>query len=185
MTKPLAVLAVALLCFSCASKKEPQAITTSTPVASSSSNCQDRTLPTPTPEASTSTTKPTITVPDGPPPCKLVIEDIHVGDGAEAKSDSTVTVQYVGVSWSNHKQFDASWDHGGAISFPLSGVVPGWQQGIPGMKEGGRRELIIPPSLGYGEAGSPQGGIGPNETLVFIVDLVKVGAAATSGPGGY
>ncbi len=182
MTKLLAVLAVGVLCFSCASKKSPEALTTSTPAPSS--NCQDRTLPTPTPESSTSTTKPTITVPDGAPPCKLVIEDIHVGDGAEVKAGDTVTVQYVGVLWSDHKQFDASWDHGGQITFPLSGVVPGWQQGIPGMKEGGRRELIIPPALGYGEAGSPQGGIGPNETLVFIVDLIKVGATSPA-PNGY
>src|SRR5205823_8252820 len=114
---------------------------------------------------------------DGAPPCKLVIEDIHAGTGASASADSTLTVQYVGVAWSNHKQFDASWDHGGATSFPLAHVVPGWQQGIPGMKEGGRRELIVPPSLGYGASG--QGTIGPNETLVFIIDLIKVGASPT------
>jgi peptidylprolyl isomerase len=110
-----------------------------------------------------------------------VIHDLRVGTGAAATSDSTVTVQYVGVAWSTKKEFDESWDKGGPVSFPLSQVVKGWQQGIPGMREGGRRELIIPPSLGYGAAGYPPD-IGPNETLVFVIDLVKVEGSAPATP---
>lgn len=165
-----------VLCVSCGTKKEEKTLATSTPAASA--NCRDGTLPTPTPLATVPATKPTIEVPGGLAPCKLVIEDIHAGTGAAATADSTVTVQYLGVAWSNHKQFDASWDRGGPSTFPLAGVVKGWQQGIPGMKEGGRRELIIPPALGYKAAGSPPV-IGPNETLVFVIDLIKVGASPT------
>jgi peptidylprolyl isomerase len=117
--------------------------------------------------------KPQVKVPDGPPPCKLVIEDIVKGTGDEAKTTSTVTVQYVGVAWSTKKQFDSSWDRGQPATFPLNQVIPGWTQGIPGMKVGGRRELVIPPDLGYGAAGSPPD-IGPGETLVFVIDLLKV-----------
>jgi peptidylprolyl isomerase len=102
-----------------------------------------------------------------------VSDDIRVGDGAAATTSSTVTVQYVGVAWSTKQQFDASWDHGGPVSFPLNQVVKGWQEGIPGMKVGGRRELIIPPSLGYGPGGYPPD-IKGNETLVFVIDLIKV-----------
>jgi len=167
-------LCVAALLFASCTKKQ-EALTSPAPSATpaASANCQDRTLPTPTPLDSTPNTKPTVSIPDGPPPCKLVIQDIHVGDGAAAAADSTVTVQYVGVSWSNHQPFDSSWDRGQPATFSLGQVVQGWQQGIPGMKEGGRRELIIPPSLGYGDQGSPPA-IGPNETLVFIIDLMKV-----------
>ncbi len=118
--------------------------------------------------------KPKVVVPSGSPPTKLVIKDIKVGQGAAATAASTVTVQYVGVSWSTKQQFDSSWDRGEPATFALSQVVPGWQQGIPGMKVGGRRELIIPPALGYGAAGAPPD-IKPNETLVFIIDLLKVG----------
>ena len=116
-------------------------------------------------------------VPNGSPPCTLVIQDIHEGTGAVAAKGSTVTVQYTGVSWSTGATFDSSWSSGQAVTFPLSQVIPGWQQGIPGMKEGGRRRLIIPPALAYGEAGRP--GIAPNETLVFVIDLIKVDPATT------
>jgi peptidylprolyl isomerase len=109
-----------------------------------------------------------------------VIQDIFVGTGAAATAHSTVTVRYIGLSWSNRQKFDASADHGGPQRFSLDQVVKGWQQGMTGMKEGGRRELIIPPSLGYGPAG--QGPIGPNETLVFVVDLVKVEGAGAATP---
>ncbi|MCA1830401.1 MAG: FKBP-type peptidyl-prolyl cis-trans isomerase [Actinobacteria bacterium] len=118
-------------------------------------------------------TKPDVKIPDGDPPCKLVKQDIKVGTGAEATPGATVTANYVGVAWSTKEVFDSSWDRGEPTEFSLARVVPGWQQGIPGMKVGGRRLLIIPPDLGYGAAGNPP--IKGNETLVFVVDLVKVG----------
>ena len=123
--------------------------------------------------------KPEIEVPDGEPPTELETEDIVVGDGPEAKTGDTVSMQYVGVNYSNGKEFDASWDRGEPFTFQLGSgqVIPGWDEGIPGMKVGGRRELIIPPDLAYGEAGSPPS-IGPNETLIFVVDLTDVQPAA-------
>ncbi len=121
------------------------------------------------------TSKPEVVIPDGAPPTELVTEDITVGDGAEATSGLTCTMQYVGHSWSTGKQFDASWDRGEPFTFPLGAgqVIGGWDQGVAGMRGGGRRKLTIPPDLGYGSRGAG-GAIGPNETLVFVVDLVKV-----------
>lgn len=121
-------------------------------------------------------TKPVVTVPDGPPPVTLQIEDLLEGTGATATSGQKVTVQYVGVSYSTRQQFDASWDRGQPFSFPLGGgrVIKGWDQGVAGMKVGGRRQLVIPPSLGYGDRGAG-GAIKPGETLIFVVDLVSVG----------
>jgi len=120
--------------------------------------------------------KPKVEVPDGQPPAGLKIEDLKVGDGATAQTGDTVTVQYVGVSYSTGKQFDASWDSGQPFTFTLGAgeVIPGWDQGVAGMKVGGRRELIIPPELGYGEQGQPPV-IAPNETLIFVIDLLEVG----------
>ncbi len=120
--------------------------------------------------------KPQITVPNSVPPTDLVIEDLVVGDGAEATAGMQVTVDYVGVSWSNGEQFDASWDRNDTFSFGLGArqVITGWDDGVQGMKVGGRRQLTIPPSMGYGAAGAG-GVIGPNETLVFVVDLRNVG----------
>ncbi len=129
--------------------------------------------------ASTDTsTKPEIEVPEGDPPTALETEDLVEGDGAEAKAGDTVTVEYVGVAYSTGKEFDSSWERPEPFSFPLGGgqVIPGWDQGIEGMKVGGRRELTIPPDLAYGEGGSPPD-IGPNETLIFVVDLQDVQAA--------
>jgi peptidylprolyl isomerase len=110
--------------------------------------------------------------PSGAPPKKLIVKDLIKGTGPAASSGSTVTVQYVGVLDKNGKQFDASWNDGSGkpVQLPLSGVIPGWQQGIPGMRVGGRRELIIPSSLGYGAKGSPPK-IPPNSALVFVIDL--------------
>jgi peptidylprolyl isomerase len=119
-------------------------------------------------------TKPVVEVPDGEPPAGLQIEDLKEGDGATVKPNDTVTAHYVGVSYSTGKEFDASWSTGQPATFPLAQVIPGWQQGIPGMKVGGRRRLVIPPDLGYGETGQPPD-IAPNETLIFVVDLVSVG----------
>ena len=119
--------------------------------------------------------KPEVTVPGGEPPTGLHIDDIELGTGAEATAGSEVDVHYVGVSWSNGRQFDASWDRGSTFSFRLGGgqVIAGWDQGVVGMREGGRRRLTIPPDLGYGSRGAG-GVIGPGETLVFVVDLVSV-----------
>ena len=124
-------------------------------------------------------TKPTVKIPSGPPPKALKIIDLIKGTGPVATPTSTVTVQYVGVLYKGGKQFDASWSDGTGqpVSFPLTGVIKGWTEGIPGMKEGGRRELIIPPSLAYGKTGQPSSGtkghagIPPNSTLVFVIDL--------------
>ena len=115
--------------------------------------------------------KPAITVPQSDPPTDLEITDLAVGDGDEVGPGATVTTHYVGVSWSTGNQFDSSWDRGQPISFPLSGVIAGWTQGIPGMRVGGRRLLVIPPHLGYGQQGAGAA-IGPGETLVFAIDLV-------------
>ena len=119
--------------------------------------------------------KPAITIPDGPPPTGLLLEDLTVGDGDEATAGQQVEVHYVGVSWSNGKQFDASWDRGDTFKFGLGKgqVIKGWDDGVAGMKVGGRRRITIPPMLGYGKRGAG-GVIGPDETLVFVVDLIGV-----------
>ena len=121
--------------------------------------------------------KPTISDTSGDPPTELQKVDVVKGHGKTAKSGDTVSVQYVGRNWSSNKQFDASWDRGQAFSFPLGQgqVIQGWDEGVAGMKVGGRRLLVIPPDLGYGPQGTPDGSIPPNETLVFVVDLKKVG----------
>lgn len=109
------------------------------------------------------------------PPPELVVEDIELGEGAEATAGCRVEVHYVGNAWSTRRQFDASWDRGDTFSFRLGAgeVIPGWDRGVTGMRVGGRRRLVIPPRLGYGKRGAG-GAIGPNETLVFVVDLVGV-----------
>ncbi len=119
--------------------------------------------------------KPSVTIPATAAPTQLVIEDITVGTGDEAVAGKHVSVHYVGVSWSNGKQFDASWDRGQPFSFPLGGgrVIRGWDEGVAGMRVGGRRKLTIPPHMGYGAQGAG-GVIKPNETLVFVVDLLSV-----------
>ncbi|MEL7210069.1 MAG: FKBP-type peptidyl-prolyl cis-trans isomerase [Actinomycetota bacterium] len=120
-------------------------------------------------------TKPDVTVPDAEPGKALQTEDIEVGDGDEAVAGQRVEMHYVGVSYSTGEQFDASWDRGDTFRFKLGAgqVIPGWEQGIPGMKVGGRRKLTIPPALAYGSQGAG-GVIGPNETLIFMVDLISV-----------
>jgi peptidylprolyl isomerase len=120
--------------------------------------------------------KPSITIPDGAPSYQLELEDLEVGTGAEATPGQTVEVHYVGVSWSNGQEFDASWNRGSTFKFGLGKgqVIQGWDQGVAGMKVGGRRRITIPPMLGYGKRGAG-GVIGPDETLVFVVDLLGVG----------
>jgi peptidylprolyl isomerase len=118
--------------------------------------------------------KPHVYVPAGEaPPAELTIEEIEVGDGEEAKAGHNVEVHYAGNAWSTRQQFDASWDRGETFSFRLGAgqVIGGWDQGVAGMKVGGRRRLVIPPELGYGSRGAG-GVIKPNETLVFVVDLI-------------
>ncbi len=121
--------------------------------------------------------KPGIPKPTGTPGSKLVVKDLVVGKGAAAQSGDAITVRYVGVSYSTGKEFDASWKTK-ANSFPFTlgqgAVIAGWDQGIVGMRPGGRRELVIPPDLGYGDQGSPPS-IKAGETLVFVVDLLKIG----------
>ncbi len=120
-----------------------------------------------------SISKPEVTVPTGNPPAELLIEDLVVGDGHEATAGKSVEVHYVGVSWSTGTEFDASWTRRETFSFGLGAgmVISGWDQGVQGMKIGGRRRLTIPPHLGYGTRGAG-GAIGPNETLIFVVDLI-------------
>ena len=125
--------------------------------------------------AAANKTKPDVTVPKGAPPKKLVVKEIEKGSGEEAVAGDEVTVQYVGVDYKNGEEFDSSWSRSEPFPFTLGEgqVIPGWDQGVAGMKVGGRRELIIPPELAYGKTGSPPA-IGPNETLVFVIDLLEV-----------
>lgn len=116
---------------------------------------------------------PIIDFQEGPAPKELVIKDLIVGTGTQAQAGDKVTVHYVGVEFESGEQFDSSWDRGESIEFPLRGLIAGWQEGIPGMKVGGRRQLTIPPALAYGPAGSGHRLAG--QTLVFVIDLLGVG----------
>ena len=115
--------------------------------------------------------KPEIDFIGGDAPTELDITDLVVGEGAEALPGATVNVHYLGVDFETGEQFDASWDRGEPIEFPLRGLIAGWQEGIPGMKVGGRRQLVIPPALAYGETGSHRLA---GRTLVFVIDLLGV-----------
>lgn len=119
--------------------------------------------------------KPVITVPGGEPPTELTVADMAVGDGEEVPPGAEVTTHYVGVAWDSGEQFDSSWDRGDPISFPLDGVIGGWTEGIPGMRVGGRRLLVIPPELAYDDAPPPGVPFGPGATLVFVIDMVAAG----------
>jgi peptidylprolyl isomerase len=118
------------------------------------------------------TQKPEVDFIDGPAPVTLIITDVIVGEGAEAIAGGRVEVHYLGVDFENGEEFDSSWDRGESITFPLNGLIAGWQEGIPGMKVGGRRQLVIPPALAYGESGGHRLA---GRTLVFIIDLLNVG----------
>ena len=119
--------------------------------------------------------KPEIDFPEGPPPGDLEVTDLAEGDGTEATAGKTVSVHYVGVAFSSGEQFDASYDRGSPLDFRLGvgQVISGWDTGVQGMKVGGRRRLVIPPHLGYGDRGAG-GAIKPGETLIFVVDLLEV-----------
>ena len=118
--------------------------------------------------------KPEVDFPGGEPPADLEITDVWEGDGAVAKAGDTVEVHYVGVAYSTGEEFDASWNRGTPLQFQLGvgQVIAGWDQGVQGMKVGGRRQLIIPPGMAYGERGAGSS-IGPGETLIFVCDLVS------------
>jgi peptidylprolyl isomerase len=164
---PAAILAVG-----CGSSKS-KSTTTTTTSASSSTPAISQTLPAADTDLST---KPVIPKPTAPPPAALESRDVVKGKGTAAKAGDKLTVQYVGVAYSTGQQFDASWDRGQTFPFQLGAhmVIPGWDQGLVGMKVGGRRELIIPPALAYGPQGQPPA-IAPNETLIFMIDLKRVG----------
>ena len=118
-----------------------------------------------------SLTKPEIDFPEGPAPTELEIVDLVVGAGAEAAASSTVDVHYLGVEFESGEEFDSSWSRGESINFPLRSLIQGWQAGIPGMKVGGRRKLVVPPAQAYGTAGGhPLSG----KTLIFVIDLLGV-----------
>jgi peptidylprolyl isomerase len=119
--------------------------------------------------------KPEIDFPEGEPPSELEVTDVTVGEGDEATAGRTAVVHYVGVAFSTGEEFDASWNRGEPFSFPLGAgaVIAGWDRGVQGMKVGGRRKLVIPPDLGYGDRGAG-GAIAPGETLIFVVDLLDL-----------
>jgi peptidylprolyl isomerase len=169
--RPLALIlaaALALVAAGCGSSKKND--TTST-AASTSQPASTAAATTAQPRP-----KPKVKVPAGKPPKKLVIKDLIPGTGQAAKAGDAITVNYIGVDYANGKPFDNSYDRGQPFPFQLGGgqVIPGWDQGLVGMKVGGRRELVIPPGLAYGPQGQPPV-IKPNETLVFVVDLLKIG----------
>ncbi|MBA2417621.1 MAG: FKBP-type peptidyl-prolyl cis-trans isomerase [Nocardioidaceae bacterium] len=117
-------------------------------------------------------TKPEIDFPGGDEPTELVMTDVVVGEGAEAAPGDRVEVHYVGVEFDSGAEFDSSWSRGESITFPLQGLIQGWQDGIPGMRAGGRRQLVIPPHLAYGAAGAGHQLSG--KTLIFVIDLLAV-----------
>ena len=123
--------------------------------------------------------KPEVEIPEGAPPEELVVEDLEEGDGPTAEQGDQVTVDYVGVDFESGEEFDASFGSPEPFEFALGGgmVIPGWDEGVEGMKVGGRRQLVIPPDLAYGKQGQPPA-IKPNSTLVFVIDLVSVSGAS-------
>jgi len=159
----LLVLALALAGCGGGDDGESAATATATPKATA------------TPANTDTSKKPVVTVPDELPPDTIQKRDIVKGKGPKAKKGDTVSMQYVGVAWSTGVEFDSSWDRGEPFTFKLGEgkVIKGWDEGIPGMQKGGRRELTIPAELAYGAQGSPPS-IGPNECLRFIVDLQKI-----------
>ncbi len=173
--RPLAALAAALLVLTACGSGED---TVAAPSPEAASSCPAAPTPVDAPDdASTDLeAKPAVEVPSDPPPAALEVSDIVVGEGDLACSGDAVSMQYVGVLYEGGQQFDASWDRGQPFDFQLGGgqVIGGWDQGIVGMREGGRRQLVIPPDLGYGDRGAGAD-IPPGATLVFVVDLLEIG----------
>lgn len=177
----LAALAVAALLAGCGSSGGSSTIgvgqenpNAATEIAKSSTSTSSTATAGTTPTSGPLSTEPKVTPPTGAAPTKLVTKDLIVGTGPEAKAGDSVTVNYVGVLYKGGKPFDASWNRHEPFTFTLGEgkVIPGWDQGVAGMKVGGRRELIIPGPLAYGAQGSPPT-IPPNATLVFVVDLLS------------
>jgi len=180
----LAALGLAVGLAACGGSKAPGVVqapsggattTAAAVTATTTSTSSTPTVTTPKPPSPLSK-KPVVNVPKGAPPKNLVVKDLITGTGPTATTGKSVTVNYVGVLYTNGKEFDSSWKTGQPFApFTLGqhAVIPGWDKGLVGMKVGGRRELIIPPSLAYGKAGSPPT-IPPNSTLVFVVDLLGV-----------
>ncbi len=164
------VLCAALAIAGCGSSSDSSSSTSSSGETSTATKSEGSTA-----SQTNTKVKPRVTVPSEPAPKKLTEKEIVKGTGAAAKSGDEVTVQYVGVGYESEEEFDASWDRGEPFTFTLGAgeVIPGWDQGVEGMKVGGRRELIIPSELAYGPAGSPPA-IGQNETLIFVIDLLAV-----------
>jgi peptidylprolyl isomerase len=176
----LTSLAATLLIAGCGSSGSSSTITVGLENKSDNALVKQTEAPAKKPGTSTSAKTPTsgplskepkVTPPSGPTPTKLEIKDLITGTGPEAKAGASVTVNYVGVLYKGGKIFDASWKRGEPSTFSLSGVIPGWTKGIPGMKVGGRRELVIPSALAYGAKGSPPS-IPANAPLVFVIDLL-------------
>jgi peptidylprolyl isomerase len=176
---PLAALGLTL---AACSNNTPAATTTTTAAptttstsSSTSSTTSGATGTLPTVENATDLTKaPTVGPGTPPPPTTLQTKDLVVGTGATAKAGDTVKVQYVGAHYASGTPFDSSWSRGQPATFPLTGVIPGFAQGIEGMQVGGRREIVIPGALGYGASPPAGSGIAANETLVFVVDLLGI-----------
>ena len=170
---PLMALCFAIVIAGCGDDSSTTADTSSSPTTEEKPSAAE-TGDSDTGGSAVGKTKPTIVPPQGAPPTKLVVNDLEEGTGPAANAGDEVTVNYVGVDYKTGKQFDASWDRGQPFTFRLGSgkVIPGWEQGVEGMKAGGRRELIIPPELAYGS--QSVGSIAPNSTLVFVIDLVDV-----------
>ena len=192
MTRRLAALALLPLLAACASSTTPQPSTLNGPATPTAAaigpglappslpapaGCVSAAPVAPAPAGSTTdlARKPVVRVPSGPPPCGLQVMDIVAGTGAAAQAGQQLTVKYVGVLYAGGSEFDSSWKRNSTFPFTLgaSQVIPGWDQGLVGMKVGGRRELVIPADLGYGAQGSGTV-IPPDAALIFVVDLVKV-----------
>jgi FKBP-type peptidyl-prolyl cis-trans isomerase len=183
-TLSLAVLGLAVAVAGCGSSSTAPGVVTApsggstadsaTVASASSSTTTSATSTSTTPLPAALKIRPKVAIPSGPPPKTLEVKDLIKGTGPAATANSTITVAYVGELYKNGKVFDASWDHPGAapLTDPLANLIPGWQQGIPGMRVGGRRELIIPPKLGYGA--TAQAKIPANSTLVFVIDLRSI-----------
>jgi peptidylprolyl isomerase len=175
----IALAALALAgCGSSSSKKSTSTASTAAAPATTSTPAATTSTPATTTAAPKGALnhKPKVTPPKGPAPAKLVIKDLIKGTGQAAKARDNLTVQYVGVLYNGGKQFDASWDRHQPFQFPLGQgmVIPGWDQGLKGMRIGGRRELIIPSNLAYGPQGAPPS-IPPNAPLIFVIDLKAIG----------
>ena len=181
--------ALALVATACGGDDDDVDATRDDPVETADDGGGEEVIPTPTPpigevDNTDLSIKPLVEVPAGDPPAELTVTDVVDGEGAVAAAGDLLIMEYVGVAYSDGLQFDASWDRGQPFTFFLGEgqVIQGWDDGIEGMAVGGRRELVIPPDLAYGEGGSGTGAIGPNETLIFVVDLVGVVAGDAEKP---